>query len=118
MDNQIIQQFKKSLEDKKIKIEEELKSFTEEDKELKGDYDTIYPNEPSSQSKDEEATEVEVYENALPVEHTLELDLQDINIALAKIEGNNYGICDNCHQPIEIDRLKIFPEAKTCVKCD
>lgn len=118
MDNQTIQQLKELLENKKTELEQQLKGFSKEDKELAGDFDTVFPNEPTSQSPDEEAREVEVYENLLPVEHTLELALQDINIALAKIEGGNYGICDNCREQIELDRLKIFPEAKTCVKCD
>lgn len=118
MNAQLLQQLKEALENKKAELEQQLKGFAEEDKEPKGDYDTTFPNEPSSQSPDEEAAEVEVYENLLPVEHALELALQDINIALAKIEGGNYGICDNCREPIELDRLKIFPEAKTCVKCD
>ncbi|MCD6489235.1 MAG: TraR/DksA C4-type zinc finger protein, partial [Thermodesulfobacterium sp.] len=51
------------------------------------------------------------------IEYTLELKLRNINLALKKIKEGKYGICEKCHKPIEIERLKARPEAKLCMKC-
>lgn len=38
--------------------------------------------------------------------------------ALARIKIGKYGICENCGQMIDTDRLIIYPEATFCVKCE
>lgn len=117
MDQQIIQQLKKSLEKKKSELEKELETFAKKDPKFKGDYDTQFPDFGLAQSVDENALEVAAYESALPVEYTLELKLQDINQALERIKKGKYGFCKKCKKEIDLERLKILPEAKTCVKC-
>ncbi len=84
---------------------------------MKGDYDTRFPDFGVHQSQDENALEVAAYESALPVEYALELRLADINKALRKIETGEYGICENCHEPIDPKRIEIMPEAKLCLEC-
>ena len=44
-------------------------------------------------------------------------ELQDINDVLQKIDEGVYGVCEICGIEIPIERLKIKPYAKTCVKC-
>jgi len=44
-------------------------------------------------------------------------ELEEINIALAKIKNNTYGICEMCDDDIELQRLKIKPHARFCVEC-
>lgn len=41
----------------------------------------------------------------------------DIRRALAKIRIGTYGICDTCKKPIDISRLRAFPQATRCVDC-
>ena len=43
--------------------------------------------------------------------------VDEIDRALAKIDGGNYGICEKCGQPIPKARLKALPYAALCVQC-
>ncbi|GIV77693.1 TraR/DksA C4-type zinc finger protein [Litorilinea aerophila] len=47
----------------------------------------------------------------------LENKLQGIEAALRSIEKGQYGICERCGQPIELERLEVKPDATLCVKC-
>lgn len=117
IDAKTLAELKKALLDKKAKVTSQLETFAGKSKDLKGDFDTKF--EQVGDRPEENASEVEMYENNLGVEHQLEKDLAAINEALAKIDDGSYGICMNCGKPqiIEIKRLKAFPEAKTCMKC-
>lgn len=44
-------------------------------------------------------------------------ELQEIEIALNKIEKKTYGICEMCDEKIGIRRLKVKPHAKFCIEC-
>lgn len=43
--------------------------------------------------------------------------LADIDDALRKIYKKEYGICENCEEPIAEKRLKAVPYARLCKKC-
>lgn len=43
--------------------------------------------------------------------------IKAIDEALEKIEDNEYGICEECGEKINKDRLKILPFARYCVSC-
>lgn len=121
MDKKFLQQQKEKLEQKKKELEDSLKSFAQKDKIQKDDWDTKFPRF-GDQSRghadiEENADEVEEYENTLPVEYALETALRDVNEALEKIKTNNYGICEKCKREIEKERLEIVPEAKLCSHC-
>ena len=124
MDKKLIDELKEKLETEKKSLQEELESFANKDKNLKDNWDARYPNREEG-DKDEEADEVQEYNNALSLEYSLELKLKDVNIALEKIEQGNtstslstrYGICENCGEHIEEERLLANPEARTCIKC-
>jgi len=120
MKKKLLQELKEKLEKDKIMIEEELRRFAQQDKKIKGDWDTKYPKfngGAGGQLLEEAADEVEEYVNLLPVEHSLELRLRDINLALEKIKKGKYGKCEKCKKNIEEERLKICPEARLCSKC-
>lgn len=38
--------------------------------------------------------------------------------ALSRVKIGRYGICDNCGDMIDTDRLMIYLEATLCVKCE
>lgn len=116
--------FLKKIEDKlkkeKVSVEALLKEFAKKDKELKGDWNTIYPSFNGVSGGgilETEADEFQEYESKLDVEHILELKLRDINLALEKIKKGKYGVCENCGKKISQKRLKISPEARLCLKC-
>lgn len=117
MDEKLIQELKERLLEEKNLLEKDLLKFADKDKKLKDDYDTRFPNIERSASPDENAEEVEQYENLLALEHSLELRLKDVNDALNKLENNQYGRCEICHKNIEITRLKANPAARICMAC-
>ena len=46
-----------------------------------------------------------------------ELKLNNLNVALTKIEDPDFGVCKRCQQPIPIGRLILIPQATCCVNC-
>lgn len=67
---------------------------------------------------DEGDPELTEREKNLSLLATFEQRLEEIEVALEKIKsGNKYGICLNCGQPIDPERLLIVPEAQYCVPC-
>ena len=112
------------------KTEEELKALLLKEKESletnlgkiarpidkkEGDYETSF--EDIGSGKEDNATEVDQYTQNLGVESTLEKNLQDVLDALEKIEKGTYGICENCQKEIPLERLRVNPSARTCIKC-
>ncbi len=45
------------------------------------------------------------------------IQLQKVEDALKKIDEGTYGICDECNQPIDMERLEVLPETTKCVYC-
>ena len=37
--------------------------------------------------------------------------------ALARLKNGNYGICQNCDEPISEKRLRFMPESMLCIDC-
>lgn len=48
---------------------------------------------------------------------TLERKLEDVNHAIQQAKAGGYGICELCHNPIDPERLEIFPETTLCIDC-
>lgn len=120
MDKKLIQELKQKLEGQKKAFEQELQKIATRDPVLKGDWDTKFPKSNGgvgSQALEDAADQVEQYSNALSVEYNLETRLRDINLALGKIEREEYGVCEKCKKPIPEDRLNVFPEARHCNQC-
>jgi len=116
MDKELIENFKEKLENQKMALTKELDNFATEDKKLKNNWDAKYPNRENG-NMEEEADEMQEYDNLLSLEHSLELRLKNINLALEKIKNNTYGKCEKCGEEIEEERLMACPEAKVCLKC-
>lgn len=45
------------------------------------------------------------------------LMLQKIEAALARIEDDDYGLCQSCEEPIASKRLEFDPTATLCIEC-
>ena len=116
MEKNIIEEFKGKLEEQRKSVQTQLETFASEDPNLKHNWEAKFPNREDG-DKDDEADEVQEYENMLSLEHSLELKLKDIKMALEKIGNGTYGICENCGKAISEERLMACPEAKTCLKC-
>lgn len=116
LDSTAIEAFRKELLLKKEELEKELRRFATKDPNLKGDWDSRYPRTPGS-NLEEAADEVEEYATRLDLEFTLEKRLKDVEAALEKIGKDTYGLCEQCQNSIEMERLKASPEAKLCGNC-
>lgn len=44
-------------------------------------------------------------------------ELVRVNAALVRIDAGLYGLCDECGEPIEDERLEAVPYATTCAQC-
>jgi len=118
MDKKTLSELKKKLEKEQALLKKDLLKFADKDKKIPNDYDTRFPDFGGrSASPDEDANEIETYQNLLAVEYALELRLKDVSEALKKIKENNYGNCEICKKEIELNRLKANPAAKTCLTC-
>jgi len=121
MNKKLLTELKEKLKKQKASIEVELGRFAKKDENLKGDWDTRFPKADGGvggQILEDAADQVEEYVNLLPVEHNMELRLQNIDLALKKIKKGGYGKCENCGRNIDEKRLKVFPEARECGKCE
>ena len=112
MNQELIDELKSALEKEKKTLTEELGSVAHPDKKVKGNWDADYQNLGSGW--DENSQEVTEYATRLPLEHELELQLQEVDAALRKIDKGSYGICEKCGQAIDIERLKAEPAARNC----
>lgn len=43
--------------------------------------------------------------------------LEDIDLAIARIDAGTYGACTKCTQEIPLQRLEVRPHSATCVPC-
>lgn len=114
MNQNLIDELKQSLEKEKKELTEGLQSFSAKDKNLEGDWDTKYQN--MGNDWDSNSQEVTEYATKIPIEHKLELKLQDVGNALEKISKGTYGICEKCGEPINEERLKANPSARNCIQ--
>jgi len=67
--------------------------------------------------REEEATESFELEKRLALEKQIKDQLVKIGHALDKFDKGTYGLCDQCGQPINPDRLEALPQATLCLSC-
>jgi len=67
--------------------------------------------------REEEATEAFELEKRLALEKQLKDQLAGVEYALKKFEEGTYGLCDECHEAIDPERLDALPQASLCLKC-
>ena len=67
--------------------------------------------------REEEATESFELEKRLALEKRIKDQLADIEHALDKFDKGTYGLCDNCGQSIDPERLEALPQASLCLNC-
>ena len=119
MEDFFLKKIKEKLEKERVVIEKELQNFAKKDEKSKGDWNTRFPKFNGSSGSgllEEAAEEVEEYITKLPIEHSLEIRLRDIDLALGKLEKGQYGKCEKCGQDILKERLEIYPDARHCLK--
>ena len=109
------EQFKKQREQLVI----EHKRLTEELTQLQNNKSTAEERREGSPfgKREEEATETLELEKRLVQENRIRQEMASVEHAMDKIEKGTYGLCDNCGQPIDPERLEALPQASLCMKC-
>ena len=100
--------FKDILESRKEQIQKNINGVNSELDELnalelndEGDHASVNNNS--------------MVESAIVQQQTKELE--EIEVALAKIGNGEYGICEMCEDDIGFQRLKVKPHAIYCIDC-
>lgn len=100
-------------------LESERKRLNEELEQLKASVSSSEERREGSPfgKREEEATEALELEKRLALENRIRQELAGIEHALHKFEEGTYGLCDNCGQPIDPERLEALPQASLCLNC-
>ncbi len=109
------EQFKKQRE----QLETEYKRLTSELAQLQNNASSAEERREGSPfgKREEEATETLELEKRLALENRVRQEMATVEHALQKIKKGTYGLCDNCGQPIDPERLEALPQANLCMKC-
>ena len=101
------------------RLEMEQKRLTNELEQLKANTRSTDERREGSPfgKREEEATEAFELEKRLALEKRLKDQLTEVEHALQKFEEGTYGLCDDCGQPIDPDRLEALPQANLCLSC-
>ena len=63
------------------------------------------------------ATDLFEHELAIGLSHKVREQLGEVNAALARIGAGTYGVCEDCHEKIDAERLRALPRARRCLPC-
>ena len=109
--------FKDKLIEEKERLLKELASIGRINPDNPDDWEAV-PVDAGSRESDpnDKADMIEDYETNTAILKQLEIQLQDVNDALARIEDGTYGICEISGHQIEEGRLKANPAARTCME--
>ena len=99
------------------RLEQEQKRLTEELAQLTANMRPERREGSPFGKREEEATESFELEKRLALEKRIKDQLADIEHALDKFDKGTYGLCDNCGQPIDPERLEALPQASLCLNC-
>lgn len=110
---------KNQIDTLKSLMEAELARLTDEtqdemDPDLKENYAQIDGDVADTGDRAVADTIVDI-DNAIIGLHLQEIS--DLNAALDRIQANVYGVCINCGDEIDIERLSVYPTAKRCINC-
>lgn len=65
----------------------------------------------------EQAVDLADDEALAGVDDVLRAEIQQVRLALLRIENGTYGTCAVCGEPIGLARLQALPIATRCIKC-
>ena len=99
------------------RLEQEQKRLTEELAQLTTNMRPERREGSPFGKREEEATESFELEKRLALEKRIKDQLADVEHALDKFDKGTYGLCDNCGQPIDPERLEALPQASLCSNC-
>ncbi|QLG69345.1 MAG: Transcriptional regulator, TraR/DksA family [Candidatus Woesebacteria bacterium] len=107
----LLQPVGKFLQERLAKLEKTKKNIEEEDPFRDSDRlsDNAFP--------DTDAAEQFGHTRVSAIKKELDRKIIQTRKALTRLKIGKYGICENCGEMIDTDRLLVYPEATLCVKC-
>ncbi len=107
---------KKLIEEKKT-LEEELGRIGQPNSAVAGGWEaTATGMDIDAADENEVADKLEELEDNAGVVTQLENQLNEVKSALERMEAGNFGLCEVCGKPIEVERLEANPAAKISIK--
>lgn len=67
-------------------------------------------------SPDTDAAEQFGHAKSSAIKKELDIKIKQTKKAIKKVKKGDYGICEDCGEMIDTDRLMIYPEATLCAK--
>ena len=109
------QHFKEMLETEEMVLEGLLADVGRKSSEHAGDWE-VSPTKDDADRADETevADSLENMNDRNTVLNQDETRMREVKEALDKIQQGTYGICEECEEQIEMDRLEANPAASTC----
>ena len=112
-----IEHFKAKLEKELALLEDELKTVGHINPDNPKDWEAGQADlNITNADKNELADQLESYEGNTAILKQLEIQLNDVKLALDKISKGTYGTCEASGEPIPEDRLEAMPSARTCIE--
>jgi RNA polymerase-binding transcription factor DksA len=109
------QKYKTALEEEQKLLESELESIGRRNPSNPEDWEPTQGDAKSGGSdRNEGADGIEQYEEHTAILKELETRYNQVKLALTKIGGKEFGICEVGKEKIEDDRLNANPAARTC----
>jgi DnaK suppressor protein len=68
-------------------------------------------------SPDADAAEQFGHARTTAIKENIDRKIVQTKKALSRVRIGKYGICEDCSQMIDTDRLMVYPEATVCAKC-
>lgn len=103
MNREELEKYKGQLETLEKRLEGELKEIPE-----RVDFGDQVDQE------EDEADESVAADEQVGIRDEIRSRLEDVRVALNKIETEGYGVCEKCGAPIEEEILEIVPESRLC----
>lgn len=101
---------RKHLEQERVDLQDEMEVFPIDNQNESTDYGL-------SQHPADNATDLFLREQNIPLRNSIQDRIDQINAALERLDAGTYGICARCGQPINPERLEVKPSATLCVNC-
>lgn len=105
-------ELKRRLEEERDRLKEQIEAVATRPADYRPTVDSYYGNHLA-----DVGTDMFEEEKAIALESHLIGMLAKVNGALESFERGTYGICSECRQPINPERLEALPYATTCIKC-
>lgn len=104
---QNLKQLKQNMISRRQELFERYQQLNKEQQQLNG-REIEYEEEAQKATLSEVLSQLDAWEKQ---------ELEELDLALNKLDKGTYGYCEACEQPISIKRLKAFPEARYCQPC-